>query len=190
MDRPWGTDTDGADDDRYESNSSGRYEVYVRPFPNVGDGQWQLSTGGGVQALWAKEGRELFYAANDGTLMTVPVTAGDGAWRVGTPTVVLKGGYYMGAVIGLSRQDDVSSDGRRFLDDHGGRRWRRCGWGAESHRCPKLAGGVEGGRSRELTISSDSESQREPECSVSLRLCGLSGRDPAVSFRHSWMHRP
>ena len=115
MDRPWGTDTDGADDDRYESNSSGRYEVYVRPFPNVGDGQWQLSTGGGVQALWAKEGRELFYVANDGTLMTVPVTAGDGAWRVGTPTVVLKGGYYMGAVIGLSRQYDVSSDGRRFL---------------------------------------------------------------------------
>jgi serine/threonine-protein kinase len=98
----------------YESNSSGRYEVYVRPFPNVGDGQWQLSTGGGVQALWAKDGRELFYVANDGTLMTVPVTAGDGAWRVGTPTVVLKGGYYTGGG-GLSRQYDVSPDGRRFL---------------------------------------------------------------------------
>ncbi len=115
MDRPWGTDTDGADDDRYESNSSGRNEVYVRPFPNVGDGQWQISTGGGVQALWAKDGRELFYVANDGTLMTVPVTAGDGAWRVGTPTVVLKGGYYMGAVIGLSRQYRCLVDGRRFL---------------------------------------------------------------------------
>jgi serine/threonine-protein kinase len=99
----------------YDSNSSGRYEVYVRPFPNVGDGQWQVSTGGGVQALWAKDGQELFYVANDGTLMTVPVTAGDGAWRAGTPTIVVKGSYYVGGVGGLNRQYDVTPDGRRFL---------------------------------------------------------------------------
>jgi serine/threonine-protein kinase len=98
----------------YESNISGRYEVYVRPFPNVGDGQWQVSTGGGVQALWAKDGRELFYVANDGTLMTVPVTTGGSAWRAGTPTVVLKARYFTGGG-GLSRQYDVSPDGRRFL---------------------------------------------------------------------------
>ena len=87
----------------------------MRPFPNVSDGQWQVSTGGGEQALWAKDGRELFYVASDGALMTVPVTAGDGAWRAGTPTVVVKGGYYIGGAGGLSRQYDVSPDSRRFL---------------------------------------------------------------------------
>lgn len=99
----------------YESNSSGRYEVYVRPFPNVGDGQWQISTGGGVQALWARNGRELFYMANDGTLMTVPVTTRGGAWSAGAATVVLKGAYYGGGVSSLSRHYDVSPDGLRFL---------------------------------------------------------------------------
>ena len=88
----------------YESNSSGRNEVYVRPFPNVGDGQWQISTGGGVQALWARSGRELFYVANDEALMAVPVMTGDGAWRAGTPTVVFKGGYFTGGVGVLSRR--------------------------------------------------------------------------------------
>jgi Tol biopolymer transport system component len=98
----------------YESNSSGRSEVYVRPFPNVGDGQWQISTGGGVQPLWARSGRELFYLSNDGALMAVSVT-GDGTWRAGTPTVVFKGGYYTGGVGVLPRQYDVSPDGQRFL---------------------------------------------------------------------------
>jgi len=45
----------------YASNRTGRDEVYVRPFPNVGDSQWQVSTEGGVQPLWAHNGRELFY---------------------------------------------------------------------------------------------------------------------------------
>ena len=37
----------------YQSNQSGQYEVYVRPFPNVDDGLWQISTGGGTHPLWA-----------------------------------------------------------------------------------------------------------------------------------------
>jgi serine/threonine-protein kinase len=56
----------------YESNSSGRFEIYVRPFPQVGDGQWQVSSAGGVQPLWARSGRELFYLAPEGALMLVP----------------------------------------------------------------------------------------------------------------------
>jgi len=35
----------------YESNSSGPFEVYVQPFPNVGGGQWEVSTAGGTQPL-------------------------------------------------------------------------------------------------------------------------------------------
>jgi hypothetical protein len=45
----------------YESNESGTHEVYVRPFPDVGDGRWQVSSGGGVAPAWSHSGRELFY---------------------------------------------------------------------------------------------------------------------------------
>ena len=49
----------------YESDSSGRPEVYVRPFPAVAGGQWQVSTAGGRRPLWARDGQELFYLARD-----------------------------------------------------------------------------------------------------------------------------
>jgi serine/threonine-protein kinase len=45
----------------YGSDESGRVEVYVRPFPNVGDGRWQVSTEGGTEPLWSHSGREIFY---------------------------------------------------------------------------------------------------------------------------------
>jgi serine/threonine-protein kinase len=60
----------------YASTESGRAEVYVRPFPNVADGRWQVSTAGGTAARWARSGRELFYEAANGDLMVVPVTPG------------------------------------------------------------------------------------------------------------------
>ena len=53
----------------YDSDESGRPEVYVRPFPNVTDGQWQISADGGTRPLWAPDGRELFYLALSGELM-------------------------------------------------------------------------------------------------------------------------
>ena len=40
----------------YESNESGRQEVYVRPFPNVEEGKWQISTNGGSQSVWGPRG--------------------------------------------------------------------------------------------------------------------------------------
>ena len=45
----------------YASDESGRSEIYVRPFPKVDDGRWQVSTNGGTEAAWAVNGRELFY---------------------------------------------------------------------------------------------------------------------------------
>jgi serine/threonine-protein kinase len=45
----------------YVSNESGTAEVYVRPFPNTGDGKWQISVQGGQEPVWAHSGRELFY---------------------------------------------------------------------------------------------------------------------------------
>ena len=46
----------------YSSNETGSPQVYVRPFPNVDDGRWQVSDGPGVSPTWARSGREIFYA--------------------------------------------------------------------------------------------------------------------------------
>jgi serine/threonine-protein kinase len=59
----------------YASNESGRYEVYVRPFPNTNDGRWQVSTDGGIEPVWAHSGRELFYRGGQ-NLMSVEVLQG------------------------------------------------------------------------------------------------------------------
>jgi eukaryotic-like serine/threonine-protein kinase len=99
----------------YESNSSGRFEIYVRPFPHVGDGQWQVSTAGGVQPLWARSGRELFYLAPDGALLLVPVDPRGSAWNAGTATKLVAGHYFTGGGVFTARQYDVSPDGQRFL---------------------------------------------------------------------------
>ncbi|MDG2421393.1 MAG: hypothetical protein P8N40_06805 [Gammaproteobacteria bacterium] len=52
----------------YNSNESGKFEIYVRPFPNVMEGKWQISTGGGVNPIWNKGASEIFYwnPNNDG----------------------------------------------------------------------------------------------------------------------------
>ena len=57
----------------YQSNESGSNEVYVRPFPDVNGGRWQISTGGGQQPLWARSGEELFYRAPSGALVAVKI---------------------------------------------------------------------------------------------------------------------
>jgi Tol biopolymer transport system component len=56
----------------YVSNESGRYEVYIRTFPQVG-GKWQVSAAGGMQPRWSRDGRELYYLAQDARLMAVPI---------------------------------------------------------------------------------------------------------------------
>ncbi len=97
----------------YQSDSSGPIEVYVRPFPNVGGGQWLVSTAGGTRPLWARNGKELFYVGADGALLGVPVEASGATWNAGTPMKILEGRYYAGDNAG--RAYNVSPDGRRFL---------------------------------------------------------------------------
>jgi serine/threonine-protein kinase len=100
----------------YESNSSGSFEIYVRPFPNVGGGQWPVSTAGGRMPLWARSGKELFYFGSDGALLRVPVEASGATWSAGTPMKLLDGPYYRSAAGGSAgRTYDVSPDGQRFL---------------------------------------------------------------------------
>jgi serine/threonine-protein kinase len=96
----------------YESNSSGSYEIYVRPFSNDGGGR-QVSLAGGTRPLWARSGKELFYVGADGTLMGVSVESSSPTWQAGTPTKLFERRYYTGANRG--RTYDVSPDGQRFL---------------------------------------------------------------------------
>ena len=57
----------------YESNALGRYDIYVRPFPNVEAGRWLVSKDGGSRPLWSPDGRELFYLSPSASLMAVDV---------------------------------------------------------------------------------------------------------------------
>jgi hypothetical protein len=96
----------------YQSNESGRAEVYVRPFPEVNTGRWQVSTAGGTQPMWARDGRELFYAAADGRLTAVAVEPDATTFASGTPASLLEPAYF---IAGSGPAYGVSPDGRRFL---------------------------------------------------------------------------
>jgi hypothetical protein len=98
----------------YESNDSGQLQVFVRPFPDVNKGKIQVSTVGGAQPLWARNGQELFYIAPGGVLMSVPVKRGT-TWTAGTPTRLFQAPYFRGGGGSDSRTYDASPDGKRFL---------------------------------------------------------------------------
>jgi serine/threonine-protein kinase len=73
----------------YVSDESGRNEIYVRPFPRVEGGRWQVSTRGGLFPRWHPKGGELFYL-EEGSLMAIEI-AGEGAFRSGVPARVFDG---------------------------------------------------------------------------------------------------
>jgi serine/threonine-protein kinase len=99
----------------YESDESGQFEIYVRPFPDVNSGLWPVSTGGGMQASWAPDGRGLFYLKPDGVLMSVQVEPG-ATWKASAPVKIVESRYFFGSPTGLfNRPYDVSKDGKRFL---------------------------------------------------------------------------
>ena len=98
----------------YEANDSGRLEVYVRPFPDVSRGLWQVSTGGGTRPLWARTGQELFYASLTGAIMRVGVERSP-SWAATTPTLLIKEGYVTVPAGNPGRSYDLSPDGQRFL---------------------------------------------------------------------------
>ena len=95
----------------YQSNESGRDEVWVRPFPDVSGGRQQVSTDGGTRPAWARTGRELFYLSAAGTLTAVSVLPGP-TLTFGAPTPLFTGNYFRRA---SGRSYDVSPDGQRFL---------------------------------------------------------------------------
>jgi hypothetical protein len=97
----------------YQSNSSGRQEIYVRPFPNMAAGQWVVSTSGGKMPAWSAN--ELFFFDADGALMRVPFDVQSAAWHAGASTKLLDARYYTGGNVTIARTYDVSPDGQRLL---------------------------------------------------------------------------
>ena len=97
----------------YQSNELGESEVYVRPFPNVEAGRWQVSSGAGQHPLWARTGRELFYIdARRPALMSVAVQTGS-SFSSASPVKMFDAAPYL--TYGAGRSYDVSPDGRKFL---------------------------------------------------------------------------
>ncbi len=100
----------------YMSDESGQPQVYVRPFPQVNEGRWQVSAGGGDSPLWAPDGRELFYRNGD-AILAVPVQT-DQTFSPGTPKILFRGRYLTIStqLTNLElRPWDISPDGKRFL---------------------------------------------------------------------------
>jgi hypothetical protein len=94
------------------SDSSGRLEIYVRPFRR-GLRQWQVRPAGGRQPLWARNGKELFYVASEGALMSVPV-ATSATWNAGAPTKLIEADPTLWRGL-VSATGMMALDGRRFL---------------------------------------------------------------------------
>jgi len=94
----------------YASNESGRYEIYVRPFPNMEEGKWQISRDGGTEPVWAPRGQELFY--RNGEAMMVVGIKTEPTFTAGSPAVLFTGRYTMGGTV---VDYDISPDGQRFL---------------------------------------------------------------------------
>jgi serine/threonine-protein kinase len=98
----------------YQSNLSGRFEVYVQPFPALGS-RWQVSAQGGVSPLWDPTGRELFYR-NGRAVISVPVAAAGNTFTYGNARVLFEGSY-VNEVFDPSGGPSyaLTPDGHRFL---------------------------------------------------------------------------
>jgi serine/threonine-protein kinase len=94
----------------YISNESGRYEIYVQPYPGPG-GKSQISTDGGTEPAWNPNGRELFYRSGD-KMMAVDI-ATQPSFAAGKPRMLFEGQYVRTPATATNY--DVSPDGQRFL---------------------------------------------------------------------------
>jgi serine/threonine-protein kinase len=99
----------------YQSDESGRFEVFVRPFPNTRDAKFPVSTSGAVAPLWARNGKELYFLGPNGTMMAAAVT-GDPSRPVGDPHALFQ---LKGALTALGNSWyipwDVAADGRFIM---------------------------------------------------------------------------
>jgi serine/threonine-protein kinase len=96
----------------YVSTETGRREVFVRPFPDVESGKWQVSTSGGVSPVWAHSGGELFFLNGNQELVSQAVLPGAAFQRGGQQVLFSTAAY---REMENYRSFDVSPDDQRFL---------------------------------------------------------------------------
>jgi eukaryotic-like serine/threonine-protein kinase len=94
----------------YTGEESGQQQVYVVPFPGPG-GKWQVSAAGGSLSRWRADGRELFYLAPDGQMMSVVVDGSTAAFRAEAPRPL----FHVPVASYVGYQYAVSRDGQQFL---------------------------------------------------------------------------
>ena len=95
----------------YDSDESGQYEIYVRPFPNIDDDRKTISNAGGQKPLWSRDGSELFYLEPglSPRLVAATVDGDDTDFLVSGRTALLDWPYR--GLGGAGRPYDVSLDG-------------------------------------------------------------------------------
>ena len=98
----------------YESLETGRREIYVRPYPDVDNGKWQISTEGGADPHWRGDGKALFYLSPGSSvaMMAVSIDTNSG-FQAGEPVKLFQGDFYYNS--GALTVYDVTTDGQRFL---------------------------------------------------------------------------
>jgi hypothetical protein len=96
----------------YDSDESGRVEVYAQSFPDPGVRRWKISPSDGSEPLWTRGGRELVYRKGD-SVMAVSLELDRG--QVGSPKLLFAGPYPDNPGWTRPRSYDVSPDGERFL---------------------------------------------------------------------------
>jgi hypothetical protein len=102
----------------YTSDEAGQREVYVQPFPS-GEGKWKISISGGEQPRWRGDGKELFFVAADGKMMSVALKMTVGAkpfFEPAKPEVLFETHLAHGPADNVFEYD-VAPDGKRFLLD-------------------------------------------------------------------------
>jgi eukaryotic-like serine/threonine-protein kinase len=96
----------------YSSDESGRFEVYVRPFPETRTTRWLVSSAGGVVPRWSTDGRELFFVSMTGVLQAVPVNPGP-VFSFGVPSALFSVEPFQAGNFAIGF--DVHPDGKRFV---------------------------------------------------------------------------
>jgi Tol biopolymer transport system component len=100
----------------YQSNITGRFEIYVQPFPGPG-GKWKVSTDGGTFPRWRGDGKELFFIAPNGKLMAVPIGTSGSTLEAGSPIALFQTRIVTGGLANQEAQYAISRDGRFLINN-------------------------------------------------------------------------
>jgi Tol biopolymer transport system component len=96
----------------YDSNETGKREIYVQTFPQQ-TGKWQISPSGGAEPFWRRDGKELFYLTADNQLMAVPVNTDAASFQPGIPKPLFQS--QLVSIANWRNTYAPSPDGQRFL---------------------------------------------------------------------------